>query len=243
MSSLLIEKWARQAVMLERRGDFSPAAPRRIWDDLDAAKALQRQTWMQRQRALDTGPDPTALEGVYAGLNAYPNAADLTVKTGTVGEVGLLSAAEIALFTPLQPNGTLAPEAFRIAMSGNMTTVAAPGNLTITPRMGTSSSGITLGASVAFALTASITGAFWYLLGDLTLRTVGAPGTNSTAIGLFHFVGTAVAGSGAVTYNQVFGHTSASYDSSIAGGLYFGLTHTVASSTYTPRQVHWMSWN
>lgn len=236
-----IERWARQAVLLERRADFTPVASASAVRDLETLKALNFQTWRQRQREL--ADQPTALEGVYAGLNAYPNAADLTTKTSVSGEVGLLSAAEVALFTPLPPNGTLAPEAFRVAITGNITTAATPGNLTITPRMGTTSSGISLGASAAFALTASITGAFWYLIGDITLRSVGAPGANSVAIGLFHFVGTAVAGSGAVTYNQVFGHTPASYDSSVAGGLYFGLTHTVTTVTYTPRQVHWMSWN
>lgn len=240
---LPIERWARQAVLLERKGDFSPAPDKRILADIGDLKALQRQTWLQRARAIDAGNDPTALEGVYAGLNAYPNAADLTVKTAVSGEVGLLSATEIAAFTPLPPNGTLAPEAFRIAMSGNMTTSTSPGNLTITPRMGTTSSGITLGASIATALTASITGAFWYLIGDITIRSVGAPGANSVAIGLFHFAGTIVAGSGAVSLNQIFGHTPASYDSSLASGLYFGLTHTVTTVTYTPRQVHWMSWN
>jgi hypothetical protein len=236
-----IERWARQAVDLERLGDFRPVAPGSVMADLDAAKALQRQTWKERQRRLVVNGEPVALEGVYAGLNAYPPAGDLAAVTLGATENGFWSSS---LFTPIPANGILAPEAYRIAATGNLTTPAGTQTMTITPRMGTTNAGITLGASAALSLTASITASFWYIVGDLTMRSVGAPGANSTAIGLFHFVGTNAAGAGAVSYNIIFGQTVATFDASVASGLWIGATTaTTTGQTLTTRQVHWMSWN
>jgi hypothetical protein len=247
--ALPIERWAKQAVLLERNGDFTPAADKRVLADVGELKALEFQTWRQRQRALED--EPTALEGIYAGLNAYPPAADLTTKTAIAGELGLLTAAEIATYMPFAPNGLLAPEAFRVAISGNYTTSTSPGNLTITSRMGTTTSGATLGATGTQALVASITGGGFFMIGDLTIQSVGAPGANSKAAGFFHFMMTALAlGAAAqtLTIDTLFGHTQASFDASSAaaatgGGLFFGLTHTTTTPTYIPKQVHWMSWN
>lgn len=252
--ALPLERWAKQAVLLERKQDPTPVASKRVWDDVDDAQRLARLTWKQRERELVQDQQPVALEGVYAGLNAYPNVAVVTT-TSLSGTVNLWPQA---LFTPIQANSILAPEAFRVMVTARITTVATPANIGFDPRMGqgtwttggTGITGITLGASTNVALTASITSAYYYIIGDLTMRTVGAPGANSTAMGLFHYVGTqatsgglagpAVVGAG---HNLLFGHTSASYDSSVASGWGLGAVHTVTTITHNVEQIHWMSWN
>lgn len=252
--SLPLEKWARQAVALEKKQDFSPVASTRVLDDIEDLRALEFQTWKQRQRQLVINGEPIALEGVYAGLNAFPNVAAVAT-TAIAGTVNLWPQAT---FTPLIANGILAPEAFRIALTARVTTSTSPGNIGFDPRMGqgtwttggTAITGVTLGASGNVALTASITNAYYYVMGDITLRTVGAPGANSTALGMFHYVGTqatsgglagpAVVGAG---HNLLFGHTSASYDSSIASGFGLGAVHSVTTITHNIEQIHWMSWN
>lgn len=246
--SLPIERWARQAVLLERKGDFSPVASPSIWQDLADAKQLARETWKMRQRAIADAGDPTALEGVYAGLNAYPPAADLSV-TSIAGTAALWTSS---LWTPLPANGVLAPEAYRIAITANLTTAATPGNIGLDPRIGSGSTagsavaGTTMGASRNVALTASITSAFYYVVGDITIRSVGAPGANSVAVGLFHLCCTNAAtgaGPNVVAINELFGHTSASFDSSVVGGFSLGAVHTVTTITHLIKQIHWMSWN
>lgn len=237
-----IERWARQAVLLERKGEHEPVASPSIWEDIDVVKALKRAEWIHRARDLDGGPDPLGLNGVYTGIAGVPPPADLTTKTSISGEVGLMTAAEIASYLAIPANGVVFPSAWRAVITGAMTTSTSPGNLTITPRIGTTTAGVTLGAGVAFAMTASITASIWKMEVDMTLRSGGIAGNNAVALAFGHFLGTIVAGGNAVSYNQLFGHTPASYDSTLATGLFIGLTSTVTTVTFTPRQVHWISW-
>lgn len=244
--SLPIERWARQAVMLEAKGCHEPVASKRVWDDINDAAALQFQEWKGRQRMLREGGFPLASEGVYAALGAYPPSAVQANVASLNGEAALWSTA---LWTPLPANGNLAPDAYRLAVSWTTTTSTSPGNLTINPRLGSfaagasSSGGVAMGADAAITLTASIT-TQWYCRGDITIRTIGAPGANSTAIGFFNVVAKpATAGTGAATINDVFGHTAASYDASIASGVVLGMANTVTTITFAVQQVHWTSWN
>lgn len=244
------ERWAKQAVLLEKNGDFSPVASSSAMADIDKLKQLHRQTWKQRERQLIQDGELVALEGPYAGLNAMPPAGSLAV-TSINGTAALWTSS---LWTPLPGNGLLAPEAFRIALSANITTVATPGNIGFDPRIGAGSTagsavaGITLGSSNNVALTASITSSFYYIIGDITIRAIGAPGNTTTAIGLFHYVSTqntaaGVAGPAQAGHNILFGHTVASFDSSQGGGFSLGAVHTVTTITHTIQQIHWMSWN
>jgi hypothetical protein len=112
--------------------------------------------------------------------------------------------------------------------------------------MGTSTSGVTLGGTGAIAFTASITDAYWELRGLITLRSVGAAGANSTAKGNFRFsttqgtsagvAGPANVGTG---WDVLFGGTAASYDSSVANGLFISATHTVTTVTWNVEQIAW----
>lgn len=234
-----IEKYARQAVEHERVGDYDPVAPVGVMQDISELAALHRQTWKQRQRTLVENGVPIMLEGVYAGLNAYPPGGQVAVASIS-GEVGVPPTS----WCPIPANSILAPEAFRVAITATLVTGATPASWTINPRIGTSSSGAALGASSAIALTASITSNY-YILGDITMRTATPGATGATAIGFFHLVGKlATAGNGVVDQNILFGHTSASFQNdSVSQALWMGAAHTVTTITHNVQQVHWMSWN
>lgn len=180
--------------------------------------------------------------GLYTGLAAIPPNSNIST-TSVNGEVGLWGTS---LYTPIPANGVQAPSAYEIFAAGRVTTVASPANATITARIGTSTSGITLGGTGAIALTASITDAYWELRGILNIRTIGAAGTNSTAKGNFRFATTqgtsaGVAGPANVGtgWDVLFGNTSASYDSTVANGLFISVTHTVTTITWNTETIIW----
>jgi hypothetical protein len=76
---------------------------------------------------------------------------------------------------------------------------------------------------------------------NLTCRTLGAAGNNSTFVGTGFFItGTPGAANGAVAVS--FGGTSASADYTVATGLFIGWTLSVAG-TVTPMYIHWQSMN
>jgi hypothetical protein len=230
---LPIERWAKQATLLD-------SVPRRVQESdlLDIAR-YQHQFWHRMGRELRN--EPTALESLYGGLLATPPAAQIST-TSINGEVGIWSAA---VYTPIPANTLMVPETFRIAVTGQCTTVATPGNATWTPRIGTTTGGSALGASNAIAVTASITNSYWHLVGDLTCRTVG-PTTTATAIGTFllhHKFGAAGAGAVDAGGIVIFGNTVATFDSTAAQGLFMGMAMTVTTVTWKVDQIHWMSWN
>jgi hypothetical protein len=180
---------------------------------------------------------PTALEGTYGGLLAYPPAQDLAAVTGGAANVAWWSAA---LYTPIPANAVMAPEAFRIACTGRVTTTASQ---TITPNatIGTAiGTGLAAGAAITIA---TITNALWFCLGDITIRTAGTAGV---AIGGFKFTCGTAAGATNTTTTQLLGGTATQTGIDFvtaAQGLSFGATPSAAGVSVTPTQVHWMSWN
>lgn len=249
-----LERWARQAVLLERRGDFAPVADSRVMNDLELLKALHRQTWKTRQRELETSGDPIALEGVYGGLLAYPTAQTITT-TSISGTANLWSNL---VYTPIPQNQVLAPQVYRVVIAAKLATSTSPGNFALNPLInsvgtwttgGTAvSGGSTLGATGAVALTASIATAFYYVMGDLTIRTAG---TSSSIVAMFHCVSTQATSGGLVGpaavgagFNLLFGGTAVSVDTqTTAQSLQFGAVHTVTTITHSVEQIHWMDWN
>lgn len=231
----------------------------RVWNDLAWAKLLHRLTWGERQRELaDAGVLTAMAEGTYGAMMAYPN--PQTVTTASIS--GSVNLWPQALYTPLPVNGNLAPQAFRLIIAAKLTTAATPANIGFDPRMASTgawttggtavgTSGPTLGASGNVALTASITNAFYYIVGDVTIRTVGNVGANCTAVGLFHYASTqntagGLAGPAAVsaTHNLLFGGTNASFDGTVASaGIAFGAVHTVTTITHNIEQIHGCDWN
>lgn len=164
-----------------------------------------------------------------------PPIANLTAVTAT-SETGLWTTGQ---FANIPANDARAGKIYRLTATGIVST-GASGTLTITPRIGTSTGGVTLGASGAQTVPVSLTNVAWEMSGLLTIRTVGAPGANSTAIfgGSFRADGAiATAGNAFVV---AFGGTSATFDASVQQGLFLGWTLSVAGSC-TPQQVLWQS--
>lgn len=235
---LPLERWARQATLLD-------PVPRRVAEgDIEDIARYQQQFWHRMGRELRG--EPTALESLYGGLLATPPAVQGSVASVN-GEVGLWSAP---IHTPIPANSLIAPETFRLAVTGQCTTAATPGNATWTPRLGTTTGGSALGASGAIPLTASITNSFWQLVGDITVRSIGS-GTAATAIATFllhhrHAIGGAgdfLTTTSSQTGIQIFGNTVATFDSTVAQGIFMGMAQTVTTVTWKPDQIHWMSWN
>jgi hypothetical protein len=172
----------------------------------------------------------------FEDLLAEPPIANLTAVTATV-ETGLWNVAQ---YTPI-PAGDAKPGRIYRVTAGGIVTFASTGTLTITPRFGTSTGGVTLGASVAQTVPGVVTNAPWILDFTMVVRTVGAPGTNSTVIGTgtFSTNGTGTAGT-SVSVN--FGGTSGTVDVSVAAGIFIGWTLTVAGSV-TPQYCFIQSLN
>lgn len=162
-----------------------------------------------------------------------------TAITGT-SETGMFSVAQ---YSGWAANQLRAGQKWHLTAWGIMTTAgASPGNLTITPRFGTSTSGTSIGASEARALATSGSNLAWRMEYDFTVRTVGNAGANSTVVGNGWFAAaTGVFSSGT---QMVFGSTaSVSVDLSVASGLFIGVTMGSASDTMTTMDVSLESLN
>ena len=165
-------------------------------------------------------------------------------------QTAITGVAETAMFPVAQYSGWAANQlragqVWHLTASGILTTAgASPGNLTITPRYGTTTGGVALGASAATAFAASATNVAWRLEYDFIIRTIGNAGTNSTCVGN-GFFGTTVAAITAATGNTIyFGSTaSVSVDTSISSGLFIGVTMGSASDTMTTMAVLLESYN
>jgi hypothetical protein len=163
---------------------------------------------------------------------AEPPIANLTAVTAT-SETILWNVSQ---YSPIAANDARPGKAYRVTAGGIMS-FAATGTLIITPRWGlTVAAGITMGGSVVALTTPGATTAHpWYLEFTAVVRTVGAPGVNSTVIGTGFFC-TGIPAAGSLPATQTFGGTSATVDVSIATGLCFGWTLSVAG-TVTPQWV------
>lgn len=164
-----------------------------------------------------------------------PPIANLTAVTATV-ETGLWNVAQ---FTPIHAFDayTGVGKIYQVSAGGILSTSASASTLTITPRLGTTTSGITLGASTGQTMPTSLTNVPWRISFTLVVRTLGAPGANSTCMG----TGTLV-GSGASAFAVGFGGTSATVDFSVETGIFIGWTLSVAGSC-TPQYAFIQSLN
>ena len=158
-----------------------------------------------------------------------------TAITGTT-ETAMFSVAQYSGFAA---NQLRAGQIWQLTAFGIMTTAgASPGNITITPRFGTSTSGTSLGASAATALATSGTNVPWRFDYNLVVRDVGNAGANSKVVGNGCFRA-AVAAIAAATGNAVLMSSTAdvSVDLSVAAGLFVGVTMGSASETMTTMGV------
>jgi hypothetical protein len=249
------ERWARQAVSREEILNFDPVAPYGVMRDLAALRELHMATWKERQRRILDSGEPFAMpEGTYAGVIAYPAAQ--TVTTTSIN--GTVNLWDNLTYTPIPKNSVLSPQIYRLMIAAKITTSTSPGNIGLNPLINSTgtwttggtavSGGSTLGATGNIALTASITNAFYYVIGDLTIR---SSGTSSSIVGMFHYVSTqgtsgGLAGPAAVGtgHNLLFGGTAVTVDTQTTGQSFqVGAVHTVTTITHNVEQPHFMDWN
>jgi hypothetical protein len=144
---------------------------------------------------------------------------------------------------PIPPNEPRAGKVYELIVAGTITTGAA-GTMIITPRYGLVIGGISLGASPTQNYVPSITTAPFIYRCQLAFRSIGLPGVNSTAIctGKFESGGAvATAGSQTSVAHCTTG-AAVNVDTSIAAGLWIGITCSVAPSII-PQWHLWRSLN
>lgn len=208
--------------------------------EIQKLSEVERPNWKKIHNDMALAGNPTALEGTYGGLNAYPPAQDLAAVTGGTVNVVWWSPT---LYTPIPANSVLAPEAFRIAVSGRITSSAVSQTLTPSANIGTAvGTGLSAGASISLGSATAVTNMLWFLIGDITIR---APGTGGIAIGSFLIKITNAAGASTNIIQELYGGaaTQTAIDLTVAQGLALGGTPSAAGVSITPTQVHWMSWN
>lgn len=219
-------------------------------EDLRQAMQLGRTEWKSRYRDLALSGVPLAAEGTYGALAAYPLPAALASVTLTASEALLIPSANLPIYLPIPQNGVLAPQAYRVIICGSYTTAATAGSLVMTARYGNATGSPALSnAATISGYTSSLTSAFWYVMGDITIQSIGAPGTNSKVIAQFNALcNTAVGGASSSTS---FGITTpASVDTTVTASTNGGcITLNVNDSGATNHgglvvaQIHWMDWN
>src|SRR6516165_6450263 len=115
-------------------------------------------------------------------------------------------------FTPINANEPRAGKVYELIVGGTCTT-GASGTLTITPRFGTTVSGVSIGVSPAQTVVPSITTAPFYFRYLLCFRQIGLPGANSTCYGIGQWQsGGAVATASSGTSVTIAATTTASVD-------------------------------
>lgn len=135
------------------------------------------------------------------------------------------------IFTQIPAMAPRAGKVYKLTVGGTVTTGTA-GTLIITPRYGLVIGGVALGASPTQNYVPSITLAPFVFEYWLQFRTIGvAAGATSTAIGCGRFEsGGAVATASSSTCVMVSSTASVSVDTTVASGLWIGVTFSVAPS-------------
>ena len=148
----------------------------------------------------------------------------------------------VAQYLPIPASDARVGKSYFGEMGGIFST-AASGTLTITPRYGLTSGGVTFGASGAQTVPISVTGVPWYLRFVLTFRTVNnGAATSSTALLSGCFWGEGIAATAGSSLVLPFGGTSATVDTTTAQGIWIGWTLSVAGSV-TPELCVFGSYN
>lgn len=146
------------------------------------------------------------------------------------------------LWTPIPAFEPRAGKVYRLEVGGTCTTGLA-GTLTVTPRFGTTVSGVALGTSGAQNYVPSISLAPFYFIYTLVFRTIGQAGANSTAVGTGVWEsGGAVATASSQTSVHMTSTASVSVDTSVASALWIGVTFSVAPSVI-PLWHTWLALN
>jgi len=230
---LTLEQLERKAVIFEPQHENGKY--QRLGDDELKQLPPSVREWLAKSR--NAGPNPirmgytpyrTMIDGSILSDNA-------TAITGTA-EASLWPVAD---YSGIGPNTLRSGQIWHVLAWGIMTNHSAAGNITITPRWGTTvGGGISLGASAATALVNSATTQPWRLEYSLMVRKVGLSGLNTTVVGNGKFEATVAAIAAATGNVIVFGSTAAvSIDAHASGGILMGMTLGHASDTMTTMGV------
>jgi hypothetical protein len=147
------------------------------------------------------------------------------------------------IFTPIPAFEPRVGKVYELIVMGTVTTGVA-GTLTLTPRFGTAIGGVSIGASQAQNYVPSITTAPFLFRYNLTFRTIGGAGLNSTALGygIWQSAGAAATpASETAVYCGTVG-AAVAVDTTIANALWMGVTFSVAPSVI-PKFHVWRSLN
>jgi hypothetical protein len=228
----LLERYERHAYLLDKEpGNLNWREFGEVYDDERLPLSVRHNLAMARRR-----PHLRAANGPFRQM--VDGAVCLVDQTAIVGttETPIFPTAQYAGWGP---NQLRAGQKWQLTVYGVGTTPgASPGNITITPRFGLSSSSTSLGASAATALQTSATNSPWFLEHFLTIRAVGAAGANSTCIGYGNFQCAASLIAPATGQGFVWGSTaSVSIDLSVASGMYIGFTLGSASDSFKALDV------
>jgi hypothetical protein len=134
------------------------------------------------------------------------------------------------VYTPIGAFDPKAGKIYQLVVGGTVTTGTA-GTLLITPRFGTTISGVSIGASQAQNYVPSITTAPFLFVYYLVFRSIGLAGVNSVCYGTGSWEsGGAAATAASQTAVIVGSTTTASVDVSVPSALWIGVTFSVAPS-------------
>ncbi len=205
----------------------APLERQQMLDEVLELAAVEESKWNDKLGRIKGpkagyGPFRQMLDGAIA-------LADQTAVTGT-SEAAMWP---IAQYTGWAANQLRAGQVWHLTAFGVISTAgSSQGNITLTPRFGTTSGGTALGASTATALVASASNVAWRLEYDFVVRSVGLAGANSNVVGNGFFTTTVAAIAASTGQIVAFSSTAnVAVDLSVAAGLYMGVTMGSASDS------------
>lgn len=135
------------------------------------------------------------------------------------------------LSTPIAANEPRAGKVYHLVVGGTVTTGTA-GTIILTPRLGTTISGTSLGISPTQNYVASVTTAPFKFEYYLVFRSIGQAGANSKAVGYGVWESNGAIATAASETSVHCGTVGAdiSVDTSVANALWIGVTFSVAPS-------------
>lgn len=147
------------------------------------------------------------------------------------------------IFTPIPAMEPRAGKIYKLTVGGTITTGTA-GTVIITPRYGLVIGGVALGPSPTQNYVPSVTLAPFVFEYWLCFRSIGvAAGATSTVVGFGKWMANGAVATAASETAAVCGSTgSVSVDTTVASGLWIGLTVSVAPSII-PHMAIWQSLN
>lgn len=170
------------------------------------------------------------------------NPSSFTAVTANATETNLWTPN---IWTPIPANDMRAGKVYKVSCGGILSTTTGTNNLTITPRCGqsgTPASNVTLGASTAVTMTASLSSVPWYAEFTMGIRSLGLAASGAAATGNgFIVIGDATTTAGKVL--SFGGTVAATVDNTAATGLILSATWSAASNSITCQWVVLRSYN